>query len=108
MKIPIDQIKFEKDLYPRFQADNYTINQYRLCIDQLPPITLTKDNILVDGYHRLLAHKLEGLTEIDAEFIETSDRLELLLESIRRNSIHGKQLSIDEKRKNSINSYPQE
>lgn len=105
MKVLIDQIKFEKDIYPRFQADNYTVNQYRLCIDQLPPITLTKDNVLIDGYHRLLAHKLEGLKEIEVEFVETTDHLELLLESIRRNSSHGKQLSIDEKRASSLKLY---
>jgi len=100
LKVPIDEIKFDRDLYPRFQADNETVNQYRLAIDSLPPLLVTKDLVLVDGYHRLLAYRLEGVKEVEVEILETDDPKEILLEAVRRNSTHGRQLSIAEKREN--------
>lgn len=98
MKVLIADITFVRELYPRFEADNGTINQYRQSINQLPPIILTKENVLVDGYHRLLAHKLEGLHEIEVTFIDCQDESEILIEAIKRNSTHGIQLSIKEKK----------
>lgn len=97
MKIQIKKIKYIKELYPRFQLDNYSVNQYRLNIDELPPIIISKNHVLVDGYHRLIAHKLEGRTEIEAEFFDSEDEQEIFIEAIKRNSSHGKQLAMDEK-----------
>lgn len=99
MKIKIVDVRFIKELYPRFELDNYTVNQYRQSIDQLPPILISNNNILIDGYHRIQAHKLEELDEIEYEIFDTEDEKEILLEAIRRNSTHGKQLAIEEKRK---------
>jgi len=99
MKVKIEEIQFVKELYPRFELDNYTVNQYRQSIDQLPPILISKNNILIDGYHRIQAHKLEERNEIDVEVFDSEDEREILLEAIRRNSTHGKQLAIEEKRK---------
>jgi len=99
MKIPIKDIKFVKELYPRFELDNYVVNQYRQSIETLPPILISKNHILIDGYHRLVAHKLEGLTEIDVEFFDSEDDKEIFVEAIKRNSTHGKQLTIEEKQR---------
>lgn len=96
-KIKIDEIKLIKELYPRFEADNYTVNQYRQSIEMLPPILVARNNVLVDGYHRLLAHKLEGYKEISAEVFDSENEKEIWLEAIKRNSTHGRQLSIEEK-----------
>lgn len=98
-KLKIDDIKYLKELYPRFEADNYTINQYRQSIEMLPPILVARNNVLVDGYHRLLAYKLEGKKEIDVEFFDSQDEKEILIEAIRRNSVHGRQLRMEEKGK---------
>jgi len=99
VKVKIDDIKFIKELYPRFELDNYSVNQYRQSVELLPPILISKNNILIDGYHRLTAHKLEGKTEIEAEFFDSEDQQEIFIEAIKRNNAHGKQLSIDEKRR---------
>lgn len=109
MRVSVDEIKFDPDLYPRFEADNSTVNQYRQAIDALPPILVTKKkesedgtlkHDLIDGYHRLLAHKLEERTEIEIEIFESDDPQEILIEAINRNNSHGRQLSTKEKRKN--------
>jgi len=97
--IKIDEVKFIKEFYPRFELDNYVVNQYRQSIETLPPIVLSKDMILIDGYHRLIAHKLEEISEIEAEILDIDDEKEIFLEAIARNSSHGKQLQIEEKAK---------
>jgi len=107
MKVEIDKVKFNREWYPRFEADNATVNQYRECLDRLPPILVTKDLVLVDGYHRLLAHKLEGKTEIEVTFFESDKPIDIILEAIRLNSLHGKQLSQKEKKANCLKLWEQ-
>lgn len=97
-KVAIDSIVFDKDLYPRQKRDDEVVNSYRDAIDELPPIVLSKNFVLIDGFHRLIAFKLEGKKEIPAEILDITDRNEILLEAIRRNVKHGKQLSRKEKR----------
>jgi len=107
MKIEIEKVKFNKEWYPRFEADNTTVNQYRECLEHLPPILITKDFVLIDGYHRLLAHKLEGKTEIDVTFSDSDKPIDVILEAIRLNSLHGKQLSQKEKKANCLKLWNQ-
>ena len=92
-------MKFDKELYPRFEADNATINQYRQSIDKLPPILVTKDLTIIDGYHRYVAFKLEQRKEIQVKFSDISDRQQILLKAIEENNAYGKQLTAKEKRK---------
>lgn len=106
MRVKVDQIKFVEDLYPRNGFDNETVNQYRLNLDALPPITVTKDMVLVDGYHRLLAHRIEGREEIDAEIIDIP-KDQILWEATQRNSMHGRQLTRSEKRRLARKFYQQ-
>jgi len=101
MKIPIKEIVFDKESYPRNKMDNDVISQYRASMDKLPPILINQNKKLVDGYHRIVAHQTEGETEIEAEIIDVPDN-EIFAESIRCNSKHGKQLTSAEKRKAAI------
>lgn len=96
-QIKIDQVVFCKELYPRDELDNDNVNVYRDAIDKLPPITISKDCVLIDGYHRLTAHRLEGYSEIEAEILDITDKKDILIEAIRRNTTHGKQLTKKEK-----------
>lgn len=99
MKIEIAKIRLLQSFYPRDGLDNEIVNSYRLNVSALPPITITKDFILVDGYHRLVAHRVEGLGEIEAEEplldIEGS---QIFIEALKRNAYHGKALTMKEKR----------
>lgn len=98
-KIKLEDVKFSEDFYPRTNFDNETVNSYRLNIDKLPPIIVTREgHYLVDGYHRLLAHKLEGLTEIEAEFLDIPKEA-VLWEAAKLNAVHGKQLERSEKQR---------
>jgi hypothetical protein len=97
--IPIDDITFRTELYPRARADDATIDRYRQAVDRLPPVvTARPERILVDGYHTWQAKKREGYTAVD--FVDLGDLTdqEILEESIRRNAVHGTQLSMADKR----------
>lgn len=92
----LSDIKLDTEIYPRGGQDNIAVAAYRLAIDHLPPILVTHENWLVDGYHRYLAHVAEGRHEIEAEIIELSKE-HILFEATKRNAKHGKQLTRKEK-----------
>ncbi len=99
LKIPIESIIIDEDLYPRDKWDNEKVNAYRLNINELPPILVQKaENLLIDGMHRLLAHRLEERKEIDAEYLDIPKE-QILWEATKRNSEHGLQLSLTEKKR---------
>lgn len=97
IKIKIKNIKFNKSYYPRTKINDATVSQYRVALEKLPPVTINKENKLIDGYHRIVANQLEGKEYIEAEVVDVPDE-EILIESIRRNSKHGKQLELTEKK----------
>jgi len=98
IKVKVDEVRFLEDLYPRDSWDNDTVNAYRQAIGHLPPILITPGKILIDGFHRLMAYKLENIPEIEAEVMDIpEDRI--FLEAVRRNAAHGKQLTPSEKQK---------
>lgn len=95
--LPIDSIRFVKELYPRLREDDATIERYRDAVDQLPPIAVARNGILVDGFHRWQAFRREGYPEIAAENLGNLSDSEIFTESIRRNATHGHQLSRKDK-----------
>lgn len=95
--IPIEDVTFVKELYPRLREDDAAIERYRAAIDRLPPIVIARGRILVDGFHRWQAHRREGLAEIEAEDLGDLSDVEILKESIRRNASHGRQLDTKDK-----------
>lgn len=107
-KINIDDIVINLELMPREELDKDLVETYAESIEVLPPITLTKvgdEWVLVDGTHRLEAHKLKGLSEIEYIEIKTKDDREIMEEAVKANSIHGKQLSMKEKKKMTIKLF---
>jgi hypothetical protein len=97
--LPIGTVRLVKELYPRLKKDDAAIERYRAALDRLPPITIARDGVLVDGFHRWQAHLAEGSTEIQAEHLGDLTDSEIIRESIRRNAAHGQQLSAADKRR---------
>ena len=52
---------------------------------KLPPIKITKDGTIVDGRHRVEAHHLLNLTEIEAVIVDLTDPAEIIAEAYRSN-----------------------
>lgn len=71
-EIPISQVVWEPAIYPRQKWNTSTIERYADAIEageKFPPIILEQgSNRLLDGKHRLEAHKKVGVTAIDAEW----------------------------------------
>ena len=94
-----NEIKFREDLYPRFEPNQQAIERYSNSIEYLPPIIINHNNILIDGFHRWKAHQLAKQDEIKVEIIETASEQEVKKLAYKLNSIHGLQLTDDEKKK---------
>jgi hypothetical protein len=86
-------------LYPRLKPIDDVIERYRDALDNLPPIVVAKGGVLVDGYHRWMAHVREKAETIAAVDLGDIADAEIIRESIRRNATHGQQLSRDDKRR---------
>lgn len=98
--LPVESIHIIPDLYPRRRAaaeEDAAIERYRLGIEHLPPIIVARGNVLVDGFHRIEAHKREKRETVRAVDLGDLSDAEILAEAIRRNSSHGRQLSAKDK-----------
>ena len=99
--LPVGQVAYVKELYPRLRPDDAAIERYRDAIDNLPPIVVargTRGAVLVDGYHRWQAHIREGRAEIAVEDLGDITDAAIFNESVRRNAQHGQQLSRSDKK----------
>lgn len=99
MQVKLTAIVYREDLYPRFESSPALIQKYAYAVDNLPPIKLNQNMILIDGFHRWKAHQLLEKDEISVEIIETSSEKELKRLAYETNSNHGLQLSNEEKQK---------
>ena len=104
--IKTDDIDYREDLYPRSGLNLSAIKRYRNAIDNLPPIEVNQDNILIDGLHRLRAHEREDYEEIDVTITEATEE-EVYRIAVERNAQHGLQLSAKEKKRYAISFIAQ-
>jgi DNA modification methylase len=95
--IDIEDIVFEKSLYPRMKPEPKKIEDYSENIENLPPIEINQDNILIDGYHRWKAFETKKEKKIPCFVTHTESQADLEQLAVLRNSTHGQQLSRDEK-----------
>lgn len=95
----IEKIILRKDLWPRIELDVKLVQKYKDCLDMLPPVDINQNDILIDGYHRLMAFKSEKREEIPCNIIQTESEKQILKLAIQKNASFGKQLSPEEKKK---------
>lgn len=94
-----DEVQVRHDVYPRAEPSPALIQQYAASFAVLPPIEVNQDRVLIDGNHRLIAAKKNGVTAIAAQVTPTASDRELLELAITRNNAHGAQLSTEDKRR---------
>jgi len=105
LKIKVSEVVFRKDLYPRLEHSQAKAQEYSENIEHLPAIQVNQHNELIDGFHRLTAHKLANVAEIEVEVIETTSDMHLLELAIKTNASHGLQLSQSDKKDMAIKLY---
>ncbi len=75
------------------------LNSIRIIIDELknsdhwPALIVTREMILIDGFHRLEAAKRRGDEEIEAEIMDITEEGALAL-AAKLNTTHGKRLTV--------------
>lgn len=97
-QIPVEDVVFRDDLYPRIETSATTVQKYAEDLTVLPPIKVNQHNELIDGWHRWTAHKKNEVSEINAIVIETVSDADLLEKAIETNATHGMQLSQADKK----------
>jgi hypothetical protein len=107
--IPLDRIVTDNESQARVKIHTSVVRQYADAMTEqlaegglrFPPVVLfsdERDYWLDDGFHRVLAARKAGLTEILAE-IRSSSRRDALLHSITSNTTHGLPRSNADKRR---------
>jgi hypothetical protein len=121
LKVKINEIEKDEDIYPRQQISHKTIESYVEALKAgavFPPITAQRisvdskvKTICLDGWHRLLAYKeynrlpdVKPIEEVEViywkeEVLDKKTWLnELRLESAFRNIFHGDRLSMEDRK----------
>jgi transcriptional regulator with XRE-family HTH domain len=97
-EIPVTDVIFREDLYPRIETNVSTVQKYADDLDVLPPIEVNQHNELIDGWHRWTAHKKAKVETIRVSITQTRNESHFLELAIERNSKHGLQLSKEDKK----------
>ena len=84
--IPVADVVFRKDLYPRIETSQRAVEQYAENLEVLPPIEVNQHNELIDGWHRWTAHRKVGAEQIRVTVTETTGESHFLELAIRRNA----------------------
>jgi DNA modification methylase len=96
----VSEIKVIETLYPRGdEKDTKLIQRYATDLEVLPPIEINQNNILIDGFHRLSAHKQLKKEEVPCIITTTNTDDDLFWLAVRKNNSHGWQLSIENKKR---------
>lgn len=95
-----ESVTIPKEAYPRRSMPTETDVQHLRGLNgewHTKVVTANGGKILVDGAHRVLAAQLDGLKAIEVLDIGKADPDTVLREACKRNSTHGKQLTLAEK-----------
>ena len=101
--VKISDLTFDRELYPRVKTSWLTAYQYAQAMKSgsvFPPIVAGKFKgklYVVDGWHRVEAVRLLGEEYIEAIVKSYDSEAELFADAVRCNSVHGRQLSVQEK-----------
>lgn len=92
--ISVNDVIFKKEYYTRTDSQSPAkVQEYAKSIEngEFPHILLNQDNILLDGWHRWMAHKEKGLEKIDCEIIDTNgwDIFTIKRKAAKSNFRHG-------------------
>lgn len=96
-QIRIQDIVWDSKIYPRGKWSTSTIERYADALEagaEFPPVILEAEtNRLLDGKHRLEAHKKAGLAEINAEWRSVPNGMTARYFAATLSSAHGDRLS---------------
>lgn len=101
--IQIEKAICDKEMYPRNLVDWVTSYRYAKAMQsgsKFPPITVASSwgkFLVVDGFHRLDAHKINKETHVEVEVLKGLNKKQIFIESVKRNIGHGRQFNSQER-----------
>ncbi|MCF6192415.1 MAG: ParB/RepB/Spo0J family partition protein, partial [Candidatus Hydrothermae bacterium] len=107
LEIPLESITWDQGIYPREETHPDVVARYAEALEagaQFPPILVAAlpdgHYLILDGNHRLQAHRRVGRRVIEARVVDVDpeDRLELVVLAAKANMVHGLPLSQEERR----------
>lgn len=105
VEIPVSKIIVKEEILPREGLNKEVLSRYAETIHEnlrdipFPPITVTpvKDKyLLLDGLHRLEAHRITDREKIKAVIVECKDEAQMIEKALVANLKHGLRLSKEE------------
>ncbi len=108
MKIKIEEISNSKKFFTREGIDDQLVEEYTELLRAgitLPPVTVFYDDelksyVMIDGFHTYHAALNARVQFIEIGIVNKTSDLNLIVESLKKNSQHGKPLSSRDKRRN--------
>ncbi len=111
-EVVLSEIIFDEKLYPRKQHDPKLVQQYANDLDEIEArgnyMSVASDMTLLDGRHRHLAYlKRNGENHVKVPIVLYAVQCEAdkFATAVRLNSSHGKQLTMDDKRRSVLTLY---
>lgn len=101
--VKIKDLVLDERYYPRLKVGWKTAYAYAQAMKtgaKFPPVVVglfKGKKYLLDGWHRIEAYKKNKEEYVEAEMIVFKNKKEMFLEAVKRNAVHGKQYSIQEK-----------
>jgi len=88
-KANIPDLNLDNSAWPRSTLDEEAIERYRDCLQELPPIVVDRETMTVlDGRHRVEAHRREGVETIPVKYDSCPQHL-FLARAYALNARHG-------------------
>lgn len=101
--VTLDEIIFDESIYPRAAWSQDTVNRYADALEageHFPPIVLeVGTRRLLDGKHRVEAHRATGRHFVAADLVEIPDGVPAVLYAASLSSRHGDPLAAEDKRR---------
>lgn len=96
-KVLIEKLVEDFTMYPRSQVDGTTVERYTDALksgSMFPAIRVdAKSMRIIDGFHRVAAHKKAGLKEIDAFLEKPRGESDFYRRAVAANNMHGRPYS---------------
>ena len=99
-RVKIANLKLDSSIWPRHTLNEEAIERYRDCLEELPAIRADRETqTVLDGWHRIEAHKREGVETIPVDFENCPPHL-FLARAYALNARHG--LPVDNEKRDEI------
>lgn len=101
VKLHLDRIRLDGGTQQRAVMNQETVADYAAVLSKLPPVVVFfdgADHWLVDGFHRVAAHRQAGATKVSAE-VRPGTQREAVLHSVGANAANGlRRTNLDKRR----------